>query len=416
MNVTLNLPRVTKYQSDAIFAPERNVVIEATTKAGKTYGCILWMLHEAGKAKMGEGWWVAPIFPQTAIAYRRMCKLLESVDKPKRFWKTNMSDMSITLANGVVIRFKSGDNPDSLFGEDVFAAVIDEASRCKDDVYGAVRTTLTATNGRLRIIGNVKGRQNWAYQLARKVEGGLQDWHYAKITCYDAVKACVISEAEVDAARRELPNQVFRELYEGIPSDDGGNPFGLKAIADCILPMSMSEPVVYGIDLAKSSDWTVCIGLDNDGAVCSFDRWQAPWRDTTRRLESMVGSTVAIADSTGVGDPIVEQLQASLPNVTGYKFTRQSKQQLMEGLAYSIQNGEVRFPDGVIRNELEVFTYEYSASGVKYTAPEGLHDDCVCSLALALYGYKNRSLPYAAWGSTPVRTVNRIDEWAWGEH
>ena len=38
------------------------------------------------------------------------------------------------------------------------------------------------------------------------------------------------------------------------------------------------------------------------------------------------------------------------------------------------------------RAELEAFGYEYSASGVKYSAPEGLHDDCVMALALAVFG------------------------------
>ncbi len=55
----------------------------------------------------------------------------------------------------------------------------------------------------------------------------------------------------------------------------------------------------------------------------------------------------------------------------------------MEGLAVAIQKREVIFPDGPIRLELENFEYEYSRTGVKYTAPEGMHDDCVCALALA---------------------------------
>ena len=37
-------------------------------------------------------------------------------------------------------------------------------------------------------------------------------------------------------------------------------------------------------------------------------------------------------------------------------------------------------------NELEIFTYEMGLGGrIRYMAPEGEHDDCVCSLALAMY-------------------------------
>ncbi len=56
----------------------------------------------------------------------------------------------------------------------------------------------------------------------------------------------------------------------------------------------------------------------------------------------------------------------------------------MEGLAVAIQQQRIRFPEGSIKAELEAFEYVYSRTGVHYSAPEGLHDDCVCALALAV--------------------------------
>jgi hypothetical protein len=35
-------------------------------------------------------------------------------------------------------------------------------------------------------------------------------------------------------------------------------------------------------------------------------------------------------------------------------------------------------------DELEIFEYQYTSYGVKYSAPQGFTDDAVCSLALAL--------------------------------
>ncbi len=55
----------------------------------------------------------------------------------------------------------------------------------------------------------------------------------------------------------------------------------------------------------------------------------------------------------------------------------------MEGLAVAIQKQEIGFPDGVIANELESFEYEYTRTGVRYSAPSGMNDDAVCALALA---------------------------------
>jgi hypothetical protein len=93
----------------------------------------------------------------------------------------------------------------------------------------------------------------------------------------------------------------------------------------------------------------------------------------------------ACVDSTGVGDPIVEDCNATAGGVHGFKFTATSKQQIMEGLAAVLQRREVTFPAGWLRNELDAFEYVYTQSGVRYSAPEGLHDDGVCALALAVH-------------------------------
>jgi hypothetical protein len=237
----------------------------------------------------------------------------------------------------------------------------------------------------VRIIGNVKGRRNWAYRMARKAEAGEPGMHYAKLTAYDAIRAGVLTAEEVEDAKAQLPESVFRELYLAEPADDEGCPFNAAAVRACIGPLSTQAPTCWGWDLAKSVDWTVGIALDAAGAVCRFERWQqVPWEETERRIVEATGSTRALIDSTGVGDPIVERLQQRLPNVEGQKFTPASKQQLMEGLAVAIQAREVSFPEGPITAELLAFEYQYTRTGVRYAATEGMHDDCVDALALAV--------------------------------
>jgi len=286
------------------------------------------------------------------------------------------------------IWFKTAEKPDNLYGEDVYAAVIDEASRCREDSWVAVRSTLTATRGPVRIIGNVKGRTNWHYRIARRAESGEDGYHYAKLTAHDAVSGGVLEAAEVEDAKRLLPEAVFRELYLAEPSDDQGNPFGIHHIAACIGPISEDRPVAIGVDLAKSYDWSVVVGIDRRGSVCGFERWQGTWETTEGRILSLIGNVPTLVDSTGVGDPIVERLQSKRHNVGGFKFTSQSKQQLMEGLVLAIQQRQLRIPDGILRTELESFEYRYTRTGATYNAPEGLHDDCVVALALAWQQYR----------------------------
>lgn len=391
--VEYHRPRLTDYQMDALFCSERYAICEATTKSGKTVGCMAWLTEQAW-LHGGPGhnfWWVAPIFAQAKIPFRRIKRNMSQGS-----YVANESELTLTLLNDSVLWFKGADKPDSLYGEDVYAAVIDEASRCKEEAWHALRTTLTATKGPVRIIGNVKGRKNWAYRMARRAEAGEKDMHYAKITAYDAVAAGILSADEVEDAKRQLPGAVFRELYLAEPSDDEGNPFGIAAIQACTAPLSDDEPDVWGWDLAKSQDWTVGIALDKDGQVCRFERWQGPWEMTIMRIKELTARKPALVDSTGVGDPILEALQKDGgSNFEGYKFTATTKQQLMEGLAVAIQRRETAFPAGPVTSELESFEYVYSRTGVHYSAPEGLHDDCVCALALAWQRRRSASgLPF----------------------
>ena len=373
-----------KKQEEALFCDARISVCEASTKSGKTVGAIIWLLEQALAGNEGENyWWVAPVYPQAEIAYRRFKLYL-----PSWTFQQNDSKMFIKLPNGATIWFKSAEVADRLYGEDVFAAVIDEASRVREESWWAIRSTITATRGPVRIIGNVKGRKNWAYRMARRAEAGEPGYHYSKITAYDAADAGILEYAEIEDAKRQLPEHIFRELYLAEPGKDEGNPFGIEAIRSCTVPedeMSTDRPVSWGWDLAKSVDYTVGIALDKPGDVCRFHRFKSDWEFTVQSVRQRTKRIAAFVDSTGVGDPIVERLRREGGrNFRGYKFTAASKQQLMERLAVAIQNHEIRFPDGPIVNELESFEYTYNASGVRYSAPDGLHDDCVIALGLAV--------------------------------
>lgn len=386
-------PWLADYQRDALFCDARYSVVEGSTKCGKTAPCLIWLAEQAMRCLPGRNvWWVAPVYPQAEIAFRRM-----KAGLPRNLYKANNQERSIhILPNDVRMWFKSAEKPDNLYGEDVWAAVIDEASRVREESWHAVRSVLTATKGPIRIIGNVKGRKNWSYRLARKAETGEPNMVHARITAHDAIKAGILSADEVEQAKRDLPEKVFRELYMAEPSDDEGNPFDVAAIKRCVAPLSADAPKVWGWDLAKSVDWTVGIALDAQGRTCRFERFQKPWTETLATVRRVTGRVPALVDATGVGDPIVEQLQRNGgDNFEGFKFSSTSKQQLMEGLAVAIQREDIRFPSGPIVQELDAFEYVYSRTGVKYSAPEGQHDDCVMGLALAVMLHSRPEITFA---------------------
>ena len=403
-SIVYERPPLTDYQAEAFFNPSRIALVEGATKTGKNHTGMAWLFEQAIIRPIAMNyWWLDPVYPQAAIAYRR---LKDAIPVPLR--KPNDSDMTLTLPNKRVLWFKSGEKPDNLYGEDVGAAVINEASRFREESWHAVRSTLTYTRGPLRIIGNVKGRLNWFYRLCRKAQAGEPNMIYRRFISAQAVATGILDQEEIDGARRDLPEKVFKELYEAEASDDGSNPFGLQHIAGCVAPLSGKPSICYGVDLAKHVDWSVVLGLDFAGHTSTFERFQKPWEETITAVKSATGESMALVDSTGVGDPILERLQREKPGrYEGFHFSAPSKQRIIEGLAVGIQGRRVHFPDGPIRHELDSFEYEYTRTGVRYTAPEGMHDDCVYALALAwsLWSGKASHHPSSVWtgaGGVPV--------------
>lgn len=428
-------------QRAAMFEESRYSLIEASTKSGKTVSALAWLLEEALKnGRKGRNyWWVAPVFGQAFIGFERMRDRL-----PKGLYKQNQSVPHLALANGAKIVFKSAERPNDLYGEDVYAAVLDEASRMREDAFLAMRSTITATKGPIRIIGNVVGRKNWFYRLCRAAENGeVDDMRFHRITCWDAVEAGVLDRAEIEASQREFELLgrlgAWQQLYMAEASDEAENPFGLVAIENCLIPdvpkpqpdgngnFAWTHPdqtlrdMVAGVDLAGRGaqninptaetvdrDYTAITKLDPDGVCTHLERFRKGHTDTTTRIVDVLGRTQALVDSTGTGDAIVEKLQRRGDlRVEGYTFTERSRQDLLEGLALAMQGMGILFPDGPLRDELDSFEYVYKQGGVTWRVPPGFHDDLVFSLALGV-----RKLPWKRRVSPPESVGGGGSRWA----
>lgn len=385
--IVVTRPELHEAQQQVVDEARRFNVLQCGRRFGKT---TLGVDLEIDKALDGfPTGWFAPTYKILDDAWREAVSathdIAEKVDKQER---------RIELITGGVIEFWSLDTADPGRSRKYARIVIDEAGIVRDLKAAwqeAIRPTLTDYRGDAWFLGTPKGR-NFFHQLfvrGQEPKGDWKSWRFA------TVDNPHISEEEVESARNDLPDAAFRQEYLGEPADDGGNPFGEQAIRQCAGAMSTAQPVVWGWDLAKSQDYTVGVALDKDANVCRLERWQSPWQDTITRILRLTARTSALVDSTGVGDPVLEQLQRASRGVfEGFKFTAPSKQQLMEGVAVHLQQRRGTIPkDSVLQRELETFEYEYTRTGVKYTAPAGLHDDAVCAFALAVYQHTHLRVP-----------------------
>lgn len=360
--------------------PARFKVVMCGRRFGKSALGIRWLCD--GVLKGESCGWFAPNYKYAGDAWRELVQRLGPVIQSK-----NEQDRRVELVNGGVLEVWTLDSDDPARGRKYHRVVIDEAGIVSELLklwQASIRPTLVDYEGHALFLGTPKGRRHGFMQLFQRGESDDPKWASFRASTLDNP---YIPPEEVEEARRELPPEIFQQEFEGIPTDDGANPFGLTAIRSAVKPLSDHPPVVFGVDLARSLDYSVAVGLDAWGAVCVLDRWQLPWGETKTKIQALVGQTPIVADSTGVGDGIVADLQAMGVDVTPHYFTQPSKLRLMQRLVAAFQGEQLGIPDGWLVRELEAFEFTYTASGVKYEAPKGMHDDGVMALALALYGW-----------------------------
>ncbi len=145
----------------------------------------------------------------------------------------------------------------------------------------------------------------------------------------------------------------------------------------------------WGLDLAKVGDYTWLTIGDAETRRCVYmDRFnRVDWSLQKARIYEAVmryGNGGGLLDSTGLGDPILEDLRGMGLNVRGYNFGGGHKKTLIDKLVLAIEQERIRYPRWpVLLGELKIYRYEMTqAQNVKTNAPSGFHDDGVISLAL----------------------------------
>lgn len=364
--------------------------------AGRRWGKTKMAAHEALEYALNNSnavvWWVAPSYTQANdFGYDQIEPLITPdvlADRkrttPRRF----------EFKNGSRIDFRSGEREDSLRGPGIDFLVIDEAGSVPGRAWRSeLRPALSDTNGDMLAIGTPRGR-NWFYDWYQR--GQSPDHADTASVRAPTTQNPHVPDSEVESAQSEIPERVFRQEYLAEFVDDTGGVFQdvRDHVEDYNLPVDptdAAEPYAIGVDFARFEDYTAIVVLDADGRVVGFDRLrETTWTQIQQRVEHY-GDTYTpchVAVDASRDNKIVSDLEASGLDVEAVKFTRDTKQTMIDNLITRLETGEITLSSDApaLINELEVFEFERTDAGnVRYTAPSGFHDDTVDALALAAH-------------------------------
>jgi len=432
LKISYKKPNFFYEKQDNIYnCPIRFTYTMSGNKTGKTFSHAIWINEQCILGSPGTEYaWLAPFFRTAEIGYNLLKKLimnsslykaLEEINAPNQFHFNN-SKMRITYPNKNILNFFSGDNVNSIYGFEIHAAVVDEASRLKEEAYDALLSTMFVTEGQVKLVSNPTIKNNWFYRKWKKVydmtNHQSDEEASFKLTALDAIKAGIMPQSVYDFAEKNYITSVFKRDFLAEVPDTETSVFKYDKIHENILKgknivdNSLNKVKYIGIDLGftegQKSDYTVVTGVDKNGIVRFFKRFKASGQDLIDKLKSYIGQKPAYIDKTGGGITVFELLKADCPNLEPYTFTNASKTLCIENLAHYIHSNSIKYNNiDILIEELIGYELDYTKTG-KPTYNNGKstdHDDSVISLGLAVLKYKENS----DLGDEPTGDIIEID-------
>lgn len=362
-----------------------------------------------------RGWVVAPTFPLVREDWLQAEYLLKDAIISK-----HQTDMRMDFGKIGFLEFKSAEREDEgLRGAGLDCCVVDEASRVSRKSWEqGLRPALADKQGRCLFISTPKGR-NWFFDLYQQGQQGNPDimsWRYPTyLNPYFPPK-------EWDIIKATTPDMILKQEYEADFLEDEATVF--HNVGECIwgtteTPLD-NEYYSLGLDLGRTEDFTVLTALRNSTKqvvdIMRFNKvdWSLQ-KEQVKAFCSKFKRYILYVDSTGLGDPIEDDLRKSGVNTRDYKFSNASKEKLIEQLIVAIEQKLIKIPNEFkykfLIDELKAFTYERLPSGsFRYTAPSGLHDDGVISLGLSVMGIAH-ILYTRPKEEQPKKTWGTADDW-----
>ena len=382
---------------------------------GKTHSGVQRILRSISQ-RPGLYWWVGLSWKSASMirAWRELkfwCSLAikESGGNPADF--INNSNFTIRLPNKSEIWLRTAERPESLAGEGIMGAMVDEFTLMNEEVWTEfLQGTLLDYEGWAMFIGVPKNRV-WALNLWRKAFAGDLGprWRGWKFTSYDNPG---INKELLDEMKGTVQDLIFRQEYLAqIVSESGGVFRGVRDAATAVAQERAIPGHIYtmGVDFARVHDYTVYAVLDVTlGEFVAMDRFQgveyAFQVDRFMSIYDKFKPAIVYAESNAMGGPVIEQLNQKLSPVevdylSGKEYwagsrngiiipfvtTAKSKDILIRAWAIAIETGQVKLPNNeVVIGEHQVYEMtQLAGGGWRYSAPGSDNDDTVIAHALA---------------------------------
>jgi phage FluMu gp28-like protein len=258
----------------------------------------------------------------------------------------------------------------------------------------SLRPTLIDHQGKAIFISTPKGK-NWFWELWMQGDDKAHvDWKSWRFTTFDNNH---LIKKEIDDIVKDMPDYEYRQEILATFEETAEQIFRKfkEAATGKLKDPEKGHRYQIGVDLGRKTSYTVITVIDemtDPYEVVYWDRFKTvDWSLQKKRIKEVWDKYPALrlrVDSTGLGDPVEEDLLNYGIRTEPFVYNEKNKKQLIDKLAIFIQEGKIIYPEiKELLNEMETFGREISKESgrVKYKAMGKFLDDCVHSLALAVW-------------------------------
>jgi len=219
-----------------------------------------------------------------------------------------------------------------------------------------------------------------------------------------------INQEEIAAAKRVLPEAIFRAEYKGEFLEGESMVFTNFGNTTFDRYPQRQGKVFIGVDLGRESDYTVAIAMDQQGNVVEVYRDnQKDWSYMQLQILNLArkyNATVMI-ETNSMGTIVFESIKKQWQDTHPFTTSMQSKNDIVESLILAFNEEQISIPSPALlpelHQELEVFEMSYNPKtrNVRYAARTPFHDDMVMALCISNWNrLQNKSYgQYAVLGS-----------------
>lgn len=191
------------WQSDVLLSQTKQLILNCSRQVGKSATTAVLAAHRAIYMPNSLILIVCPTERQSGELLRKVKNILSTIVDIDY---SRDSVLTVELGNGsrVLALPSSESNIRSFSAVDLL--LIDEASRCADDVYFAVRPMLAVSGGQIVLLSSPFGRRGFFYDVWTNGE----NWERFTVQATDCER---ITPEFLESEKNSMPEFVFRQEY-----------------------------------------------------------------------------------------------------------------------------------------------------------------------------------------------------------